>query len=292
MPNKISNQIFLAKTLQLTIKTPQTIEQKKLIMLATENMHSFCQQHKTSEKKEKNCGHLLLQLQQELKLKNFPDHIECIDVSHTSQTNIVGSLVTYIHGQYAPHLSRLYKLHKSHTNDCSTLQEILVRRFHFPKTKTPQLPNVILIDGGKAQLTAALEILQPFIEKFSIDLIAFAKEKARHDKRLTKERIFLPGQSTPIALPPQSTLHFFLQSIRDAAHTKAINYHRKLQTKQCTKSQLDHIPGIGPIKKKRLLTKFGSVKNIQNSSIKELSFVISKKDAQMIHSFFQQNNRN
>ena len=118
----------------------------------------------------------------------------------------------------------------------------------------------------------------------SVDLIGVTKEDARHDKGLTQEKIYLPHRKDPILIDPRSPLLFLLQAIRDEAHRAAIEYHRKRRSKRTLSSELDEIEGIGPVKKKKLLKRFGSVKAIKNATVEELKSVegINKKDLETL----------
>jgi len=118
----------------------------------------------------------------------------------------------------------------------------------------------------------------------SVDVIAVSKEEARHDKGLTQEKIFVPHRKDPILIDPRSQLLFLLQRIRDEAHRMAIEYHRKRRSKRTISSALDEIPGIGPIKKKKLLQRFGSVKGIKMASKEDLESVqgLSKRDIEIL----------
>ena len=146
------------------------------------------------------------------------------------------------------------------------MKEALTRRLTRAQ-KEDNLPNLIILDGGKGQLNLAQSVLQS-LNIASIDLIAFAKENARHDKGLTKESIYTLNEK--IELDPRSSLHLFLQRIRDEAHKMAIEYHRKRKRQSLLTSELDQIPGIGPAKKKALLRHFGSLQAIKKASFEEL----------------------
>jgi len=173
-------------------------------------------------------------------------------------------------------------------DDYSALAEVITRRLTRGLSDN-DLPDLIIVDGGKGQLNRILEVFKE-LEIVSIDLIALTKEEARHDKGLTKERIFIRGKNEPISLNPHSSLLFFLQSIRDEAHRKAITFHRKKRSERTTLSLLDQIQGIGPLKKKALLKQFGSVKRIFSATESELLKVecLTKKDRETLISFSTQ----
>jgi excinuclease ABC subunit C len=182
--------------------------------------------------------------------------------------------------------SRIYKIKKQkNADDYSSLRETLTRRLT-RALEEDELPDLIIVDGGKGQLSTVLDVCKN-LNIASLDVISLAKEESRHDKGLTKERIFIPDKLEPISLNPHSSLHFFLQTIRDEAHRKAIQFHRKKRQERVKLSVLDNIQGIGPLKKKRLLQEFGSVKRILEATDDELSKVksINKNDIEALKAF-------
>jgi excinuclease ABC subunit C len=131
------------------------------------------------------------------------------------------------------------------------------------------LPDLIIIDGGKSQLSAAMEVLHEL--NLDIPTIGLAKEEGLHTKTNTAEQIFIPSSSDPIMLPRTSQALYLLQRIRDEAHRFSITYHRKLRSDRAFKSVLDEIPGIGPKRKQALMKHFGSIRAISSASIDELA---------------------
>ena len=267
--------------LNLKIITPQKGEKKKLIEMATKNAHAYLTSHAAEEQEMEE---FLLKLQEACQLTQFPSRIECFDTSHMSLENPVASMAVFIDGKKSPQESRRYKIkHAELSEDYNSMKEALTRRFTRGK-KEFNLPNLLILDGGKGQLNLAVKILAD-LDITGIDIIGFAKEDARHDKGLSQERVFTTTQAEPILLPPKSPLHFFLQKVRDESHKMAIEYHRKRKSKALIKSALDSVEGIGPKKKKALLKHFGSVKRIKEATIEELQEVsgISQKDATNLH---------
>lgn len=218
-----------------------------------------------------------------MSLTRLPEKIECFDTSNISGTNAVASMVTFVDGQKETKGYRHYKIQSSKGDDYNAMREVLYRRY-----SKGELPDLIIVDGGKGQLGLVMELLR-HLDVATVDVIALAKDSARHDKGLTQEQVFLPDISTPILLE-QGPLLFFLQRIRDEAHRFAITYHKKLRDKRVISSVLDEIEGIGPVKKEKLLKYFKSVSNIQKASIDELSKVegISSKDAHKIYFKFHE----
>ncbi len=277
IPIELEDRKIIEEIIGTSLHTPQKGDKKTLVDLAFENAKALYEQEKlaVSSKEE-----LLLSLEETLSLSRFPSRIECYDTSHISGSDAVASLAAFTNGEKDPKRSRLYKIKKAvSADDYSSLTEVLTRRLT-RALQEDDLPDLIIVDGGKGQLSTIQNVCKE-LKIASVDIIALAKEEARHDKGLTKERIFLTTRKEPISLNPHSALHFFLQTIRDEAHRKAISFHRKKRTERTTHSLLDEIPGIGPTKKKRLLKHFGSVKRILEASTEELLEVpaISKKDA-------------
>jgi len=162
-------------------------------------------------------------------------------------------------------------------DDYATMKEVVRRRYTRLITEKQQLPDLIIIDGGKGQLNAALEVLEELQILNKVNIIGLAK-------RL--EEIFVPGESDSILLPKASLSLRLLQQIRDEAHRFAITYHRKLREQRTLQTELTKIKGIGKAKAEKLLKHFGSVKLIKEQSIDELAKVVSLSDAQKIYEYF------
>lgn len=256
---------------------PEKGEKKQLVQLASENAKDLFRQKVAEEEKQEQ---YLMQLQAACHLSRFPMIIECFDTSNMSGSNAVASMITFRNGKKDPKHYRSYKIKGAQSDDYSALKEVLTRRF---SKKEEQLPDLIIMDGGKGQLSVADKILKD-LGIASCDLIALTKENARHDKGLTQEKVYILDEKEPILFEKTSPVLFLLQQIRDEAHRRAITLQRKQREKKLITSALDQIPGIGPIKKGALLKKFGSVKKIFESSREELLTVsgISKKDCQNI----------
>jgi excinuclease ABC subunit C len=280
LPIEIQDNPIVSEVIYSKIVTPQKGDKKKAIDLAFENAKAIYEQEKLSLSSKEE---LLLELKETLALTRFPSRIECFDTSHISGKDAVASLAAFTNGEKDPKRSRLYKIKKAEVaDDYSSLTEVLTRRLTRGIAET-DLPDLIIVDGGKGQLSAISQVFQE-LKIISVDLMALTKEEARHDKGLTKERIFLPHKKEAISLNPHSSLHFFLQTIRDEAHRKAITYHRKKRSTRTTQSVLDEIPGIGPLKKKALLKHFGSVKRIFSATETELLEIdlLTQKDRKTI----------
>lgn len=267
---------------KVKIHCPNKGSKKDLLLLAYDNARSYFENHQTSTHKKEE---LLLELQEHLKLTNYPETIECFDNSHLSGSNPVSVMVTFVQGAYDKSRLRKYYLKTDQVfDDLKGFEEVLLRRYS--KQELP-LPDLIIIDGGLNQLNVAMSVLKS-LDIINVDVIALTKEKGRHDFGLSQEKVFLPENSTPIILSRRSNLLFFLQSIRDQTHKSAITFQRKKRVKQTLKSVLDEIPGIGPKKKKALILHFGSPKKVQEASTEDLQkiAILNKSDINNIINYF------
>lgn len=267
---------------KIVILNPQKGEKRALVGIAEQNAAAVFKQEKDhQELKEK----MLLDLQDTLKLNRYPKRIECFDTSNISGTDPVASLVVFTDGQKDSKRTRLFKIKTvPKGDDYGAMREVLRR--HLTRSKeADDLPDLIIVDGGKGQLNVARDVFKE-LDIASVDLIALAKEEGRHDRGMTEERVFLPDNHDPIHLNPRSSILFLLQKIRDEAHRKAIGFHRERRTKRTLTSALDQVPGIGQIKRSRLLRHFGSVEKIRQASDEELKEIkgITQKDIETLRS--------
>jgi excinuclease ABC subunit C len=277
---ELPQQTALEELLSVSIHAPQKGKKKDLVEMAFRNAQAlFVREQDARSLKEK----MLLDLQETLQLTRFPRRIECFDTSNIAGTDPVASLACFIHGEKDKSRTRLFKV-KGQGDDYTAMREVLTRHFTKEKAKG-DFCDLLIVDGGKGQLNIALEVLQE-LQIATIDVIGLTKEDARHDKGLTQEKIYVPYRKDPFLIDPRSPLLFLLQKIRDEAHRQAIEFHRKRRSKRTISSSLDDIPGIGPIKKKRLLKRFGSVKAILAASEEELRSIpgLTQKDIQKIRS--------
>lgn len=251
---------------RIRIMTPQRGEKKALLVMAHANAEaSFYQQKDQKILRERT----LLELQEKLRLANYPRRIECFDNSNLSGTEPVSSLVAFTDGKKDSSRYRLFKIKTtSGSDDYGAMREVLERRCKRGLNEN-DLPDLIIVDGGKGHLNIALSILRE-LNIVTVDVIGIAKEQGRHDKGSTREQIFLPNLKDPLLLRSTSPILFLLQQIRDEAHRVAIRFQRKRHSKKTIKSFLDEIPGIGPAKRRLLLKHFGSVKKIAEAPLEEL----------------------
>lgn len=271
-------QEILSERAKVTIAYPKKGRKQDLVEMAMRNAKAlFIREQDTRSLKEKT----LLDLSETLQLNHFPRKIECFDTSNISGTDPVASLVTFINGELDRSRTRLFKIKTAEkADDYTAMKEVLRRHFIRAKEKN-DFCDLLIVDGGKGQLGIALDVFKELdIAIGVVDVIALTKEDALHTKGLTQEKIYLPNRMDPILIDLRSPMLFFLQKIRDSAHKKAIEFHRKRRSKRTLTSELDTLPGIGPVKKRALLRHFGSVKAIKNATQEELEKIksLNQKD--------------
>ncbi|MBN1914387.1 MAG: excinuclease ABC subunit UvrC [Parachlamydiales bacterium] len=271
---------MLSKTAQqkISLICPRKGKRKELVELARKNaIAQFSREKQKQSLQEK----YLLSLQETFDLVHFPQKIICFDTSHIAYTDPVAAMVTFINGKNIPAQRKLFVIRNTEKGDIAALEHVLQR--HFAKN---DLCDLLIVDGGRAQLNIALKVFQQ-LGIASIDVLGIAKEKGRHDKGLTQEHVFVAHKNQPIVLPIHSPLLFLLQNIRDEAHRTAISFHQKRRAKRMMTSSLDMLEGIGPIKRKKLLTHFKSMEKIQKASKEDLEKieVLTKKDIERLLSF-------
>ena len=238
--------------------------------MAKENAEEHLEKHLEKEKSVYNNSFgAIKSLQEKLTLKTLPKRMECYDISHISGTNKVASMVVFVDGKISKKDYRKFKIKTVEgNNDFESLKEALSRRLKRYLDQNGESfkdkPDLLIIDGGKGQLSSCYEILKSFHLENKIEIISLAK-------RL--EEVFVVHDTTPIILKYGSAELKLLQRIRDEAHRFAITFHRSLRTKYQTHTELENIKGLGRVKIDALLKAFGSTENIKNASVEELSLV-------------------
>lgn len=280
VPFELSQSKDLEEILQISIHTPQKGKKKDLIEMAERNAKAlFVREQDARSLQEK----MLLDLQETLQLTRFPKQIECIDTSHIGGSDPVASVVRFVDGRKDRTKTRLFKMKNlKGGDDYGAMRQTLLRHFTKEKEKN-DFCDLLIVDGGKGHLNLALEVFQE-LGIASIDIIGLGKEDARHDKGLTQEKIFVPYRKDPLLIPLRSPLLFLLQKIRDETHRQTIAFHKKRRSKRTISSELDSLSGIGPIKRTRLLQRFGSTQNLKTASQEEIEAVrgITKQDVKTI----------
>jgi excinuclease ABC subunit C len=265
---------------RVEIVVPRHGQQQELVNMATENavetLSSLQAQWQADKHRQTQA---LSELQEALELPRPPLRIECYDISNTQGTSTVGSMVVFEQGVPNKKYYRRFNIRTVEgPDDFASMEEVLTRRFSrwqsaqdsgpAPGKKADPafslLPDLLLVDGGKGQLSRAVAVL----EKYGLmDLVPVASLAKQH------EEIFMPGRPTSLLLPRQSQGLYLVQRIRDEAHRFAITAHRKRRDKAGIASRLDTVPGIGPARRKALLNYFGSVDQILKASPEELQAV-------------------
>jgi excinuclease ABC subunit C len=281
----------------VTISVPKRGDKVRLVEMVQQNAQEVLEQQRIKWLTDSQKTQLALEeLQEALNLVAPPQRIECYDISNTQGTNSVGAMVVFEGGRPKTSEYRRFKIKTVEgPNDFASHQEVLRRRFRKGNTSNEDsmgsstvgvdpldeegvvtteqieqsgaalahdwaMPDLIIIDGGKGQLSAAMEVMQEL--HLDIPTVGLAKEN---------EEIFIPGSPDPIILPRTSQALYLVQRIRDEAHRFGITYHRKLRSDRTFNSVLDEIPGIGPKRKQLLLKHFGSIRAISAASIDELA---------------------
>lgn len=254
----------------------------ELLNLAQKNAKFFFEKVKLQKLTEiqRDYNEVGSYIQEKLGLTKFPYVVECFDISHIQGTNTVASMVTFENGLPKKSRYRKFKVRstESKPDDFKSLQEVVERRYFGKLTETLPMPDLIIIDGGKGQLSSVMEIFES--KGLDVDVVSLAK-------RL--EEVFKPHKSEPVIFPINSPALYFFQRIRDEAHRFAITYHRKLRGQKATESVLDEIKGLSKTSKETLMKEFKDVKKISKASYEELCEKIPKRSAKAIYNFFNPN---
>jgi excinuclease ABC subunit C len=270
---------------RVQVLVPERGEKRALVAMANKNAELSFQ---TRRDRKHSQQATLQQVQERLHLRHFPHRIECFDMSNIQGTNPVGSMVVFTDGE--PDKGRYRKFQVKTVegpDDFASMYEVLSRRYT-RALEEDDLPDLIMVDGGKGQLNIAQAVLWE-LGIDTPDLISIAKSRlkpaqGKDDKQWTEERFFLPGRKNPVTFPPNSSALFLLQRVRDEAHRFAITYHKARRAKAAVHSALDDIPGIGPKRRRALLQQFGSVKAIAEATPEALqeAGMVSRKLAETI----------
>src|SRR4030042_1938851 len=247
------------------LHVPRQGAKKQLMAMVVENARQGLALYQAKQSTIIKSALTLEELKDRLGLPKIPMRIEGYDISNIRGNLAVGSMVVFYKGQPKPANYRRFRIKSvAGIDDYAMIQEVLRRRFRRSLStddKWATTPDLILMDGGKGHLNAALEVMKE-LGLNSIPAASLAKEK---------EEVFIVGKTESLDIPQTSAALYLLQRIRDEAHRFALGYHKKLRQKEGIASVLDSIPGIGPKRKKALLKKFDSVRGIKDASIDELS---------------------
>lgn len=281
LPFEYSDQPSLEQALneraerKVQVRVPKKGRKRELVAMAFQNakVHLEEQRQRTVQ------DHSVLEhVQRHLLLRRLPETVEAFDISHLSGTMTVASMVCWKDNHPFKAGYRKFKIKNLEgPDDFASMEEVLTRRYRRALERQEPLPDLILIDGGKGQISAAAEALQRLgMDLNQVDLIGLAKGRSERRKKYRRgngedfEYVVKPNQKNEIRLHRNTEVLFFLQNIRDESHRFAIEFQRQLKRKDNLKSLLDEIPGVGPTRKKSLLKHFGSLKRLQAASLEEL----------------------
>lgn len=260
------------------IRTPKRGNAKGLVELVSKNARlKFDQRFRV---RRFDGGKLVSELQDVLELREPPRRIECFDISHIQGAETVASMVVCIDGQMQPSEYRKFKIRTvKGIDDFGSMREAVYRRYSRVLSEGETLPSLVMIDGGKGQLSAAIRALRA-LELEALPVVALAKRE---------ETLYVKGhEDEPVNLPAHSPILHLVQRIRDEAHRFAITYHRKRREIRDRQSELDAIPGIGPKRKETLLRNFGSVERLSKASVAEMKPFIGLQPAELVVEYFRQ----
>ncbi len=261
---------------RVDLSCPQRGDKTKALALAQKNAQSALRR---AMLRDARTDQALERLQEVARLPRRPRHIECFDNSNIQGTDPVASQVVFIDGVPERQRYRRYKVRSVQgPDDYATMREILerrVKRSRQPDAKTTDvLPDLIVVDGGKGQVSVVLAVLAD-LGCHDQPVVGLAKPRVEHARgeRHAVDKIVVPGLKDPVRLRSGDPVLMLLQALRDESHRTAVQFHRKTRRKRRLVSQLDGIPGVGPSRRKALLTRFGSVSGVRSATIEELSAV-------------------
>ena len=265
---------------KVALLTPQRGTKHDIVQMATGNAAKFLADEETRRSllDEQTLG-AVEELGRYLGLKHPPRRMECFDISHNQGQETVASMVVFEDGAPKKSDYRRFKIRSTEgkPDDFLSMREVTTRRYvGLPEE---ELPDLIIIDGGKGQLSSALEIIRHAAGHKDVPVVGLAKQF---------ELVFTEGNSEPVELPRRSQALYLIQRIRDEAHRFAITFHRKLRGKRNLVSVLDHIVGIGPKRRQSLRTHFGSLEKIKEASVEELAAApgMNRTSAEAVRHFF------
>lgn len=264
-------QALLEKVTKAKIAVPSRGKKRKLVRMSRDNAEIHLASQTLEWEKDEAFGREALEeLSKAIGLKRTPHRIETYDISNIQGTYPVGSMIVFVDGRPEKNQYRKFKIERLATpDDFAMMREMLERRFsHLHEWPTPDL---VIIDGGKGQLSVAVDVL--LRRGITLPVISLAKRE---------EEIFIPGRTNSILLPRTSKALFLIQRMRDEAHRFAITFYRKRHEKGAVRSFLDDITGIGPVKRKLLIKTFGSLEGIRKASDAALTSAVGEKVAREI----------
>jgi excinuclease ABC subunit C len=287
--NSLANEVIVPfpvdypdKTVTITI--PKGGDKKKLLDLSVKNVAYFQEEIRKKRtlhlegKTDKEKKKVLYQLQEYLQLPEVPDHIECFDNSNFQGSYPVSAMVCFRDGVPYKNDYRHFNVKTVEgINDFATMKEVVYRRYKRLVAEEQPLPKLVIIDGGKGQLSAAMESIRQLGLNGKITIVGLAKNE---------EELFFPGDTQSIKLPWDSDSLKLVRRIRDEVHRFGISFHRNKRSKGTFKNELENISGIGEQTAQQLLKEFRSVKNIRERTEEELTAVVGRSKAKLLRNYF------
>ena len=289
--NSNSREIFTSILVNValgnvTFSIPLKGDKKRLVEMSEQNARLYMkdrQRHQEQIDPEAALERLMDTMKSDLRLKSQPRHIECFDNSNLQGTNPTSACVVFRNGKPFKRDYRHFNIKTVEgPDDFASMKEAVYRRYDrlYKEAGEEGLPQLIIIDGGKGQVSHAMEAVEELNLRGKVAVVGIAK-------RL--EELFFPGDSLPIYLDKRSPTLKVIQNMRNEAHRFSLTHHRKKRSQSSTASILDNIPGVGEATKRKLLIEFGSVSKIKNASLEDLKTVCSDRVSQQIISFFKEN---
>lgn len=266
---------------EVKFHVPQRGDKKRIIELSTRNAnYAMRDKHKQQEMvdPEANTNRILETLQKDLRLKELPRHIECFDNSNIQGTNPASACVVFKNAKPSKRDYRKFNIKTVEgPNDFASMEEVVYRRYKRLSEEGESLPQLVIIDGGKGQLSSAMKALDSLGLRGQLAVIGIAK-------RL--EEIFFPGDSIPIYIDKRSESLKLIQHLRNEAHRFSLKHHRDRRSKEAIKTSLTDIKGVGFRTAQTLLMHFKTIENIKKASLRELEEVVNKRVASTVYTFY------
>ncbi|UCF88121.1 MAG: excinuclease ABC subunit UvrC, partial [bacterium] len=256
---------------RISIRKPARGRGLRLVRLASKNA---AQALKETESRHREALDRITEVRKALRLKTSPERIECVDISHTSGREVYGSTVVWEKGRLVKDHYRLYTVSGPDRggDDYASLSEVIERRFTGTASSVMPLPDLFLVDGGKGQLSRAARTMDEIgLHEVQLAAISKARSGKPGESTLARDEIFLPGRLNPVRMEKHSTAMRLLQMLRDEAHRFALSSHRKRRGKEDLLSRLDGIAGVGPTRRRALLTHFRSLEEIRTAPVEEIA---------------------
>jgi excinuclease ABC subunit C len=282
-----SKEIYVPLEIQLNIDSvkmhvPKRGDKRKLMELSERNARYFMRDKQSQQETvdpDVRSNRILKTLQNDLKLKDLPHHIECFDNSNIQGTNAASACVVFKNAKPSKSDYRKYNINTVQgPDDFASMTEVVYRRYKRLRDEEEPFPQLIIIDGGKGQLSASVSALRSLNLYGQIPIIGIAKKL---------EEIYFPGDSVPLHLDKRSESLKLIQQLRNEAHRFSLAHHRQKRSKAAINSELANIKGVGPSSIEALLSQFKSVKKIREASLDQLENTLSKRLARIVFEYFK-----